>query len=97
MGLSSPHLWQVGSANSPQHFPKDIIERRQLVHLVREAGSSESPQTIFLGGDCLLHVCCDALLQRQFSIEFGAHFSDAQNVFEIREILRFGIISQALR
>lgn len=31
-------LWQVCSANDPQHFPKNVIERRQLVHLVREAG-----------------------------------------------------------
>lgn len=59
-GLAS-RLWQVGRANSAQFIPKDIVELRQLIHLVSQAGSPESPQTIFLGGDRLLHACDNAL------------------------------------
>ena len=59
---SATRLRQVGSANCPKHFPKNVIEWWQLAHLVRQAGSPESSQTIFLGGNCLLHACDDALL-----------------------------------
>ena len=59
---SATRLRQVGSANCPKHFPKNVIEWWQLAHLVSQAGSPESSQTIFLGGNCLLHACDDALL-----------------------------------
>jgi hypothetical protein len=75
--ISHPH-----SASRQCEQPAALPERRyrtgQLVRLVREAGSPESPQTIFLGGYRLLHARDDALPQRQLCIEFGAHLSKAQ-------------------
>lgn len=38
---SAISLRQVGGANGTQHFPKDVIERWQMVHLVRETGGPE--------------------------------------------------------
>jgi hypothetical protein len=40
---SAIRLRQVGGANGTQHFPKDVIERWQMVHLVRETGGPEPP------------------------------------------------------
>ncbi len=71
-------LRQVGGAYRAQHFPKDIIERRKMVHLVRETSGPEPPKTIFLGGDCMLQTCNDALPQCQLGIEFGTHLRNAQ-------------------
>jgi len=48
-----------------------------MAHLMRESSIPESAQTIFLGGDCLLHACNDTLPQCQLGIEFGAHLRNA--------------------
>ena len=53
-------------------------QRSKVLVLNIRSTSPESLQTIFLGGDCLLHACDDALPQRQIGIEFGAQFCNAQ-------------------
>lgn len=93
--------WQPSRPKDAQYVPKDIVERRQSTHLMREPGRPETPQPLFLGCDRLLDARGGTLPMCELGVEFGAQFRDAQiggvqQIPEVIQITRFvaGAITQ---